>query len=379
MIDIQNFKSGVYRQLYQYQSFTPEMINDTWKVSDTELIHLLSIANIHLGELNAFSQLVPDVDFFIKMHIRKEANTSSRIEGTQTNMEDVLQKSENINPEKKSDWTEVQNYISAMNLAIDRLDSLPLSNRLIKETHKVLLDNARGKQKLPGEFRSSQNWIGGSSLNDAVFIPPHQSDLPELMSDFEKFINDDQNKLPDLLKIGIAHYQFETIHPFLDGNGRIGRLLITLYLVNKGLLRKPCLYLSDFLEKNKTYYYDKLMRVRTHNDLTQWLKFFLEGIRVTAQNSIETFKKIIALKTKIETTKITTLGKKTKTAQRLLNYLYTQPLVDIGDVAKALSINNATANRLVDDFLKLEILIETTGYKRNRVFLFKEYFDLFNL
>ena len=379
MIDIQNFKSGVYRQQYQYQSFMPEMINTYWKVSDTELIHLLSIANIQLGALNAFSQLVPDVDFFIKMHIRKEANTSSRIEGTQTNMEEVLQKSENVNPEKRNDWTEVQNYISAMNLAMDRLDSLPLSNRLIKETHKVLLDNVRGKQKLPGEFRSSQNWIGGSSLNDAIFIPPHHSDLPELMSDFEKFINDDNNKLPDLLKIGIAHYQFETIHPFLDGNGRIGRLLITLYLVNKGLLRKPCLYLSDFFEKNKTYYYDNLMRVRTHSDLNQWLKFFLEGIRVTAQNSIETFKKIIALKTKIETTKITTLGKKTKTAQHLLNYLYTQPLVDIGDVAKALSVNNATANRLVDDFLKLGIFIETTGYKRNRVFLFKEYFDVFNL
>jgi len=339
---------------------------------------LLSTANIKLGELNAFSQLVPDVDFFIKMHIRKEANTSSRIEGTQTNMEDVLQKSENINPEKKNDWQEVQNYIASMNYAIDNLTKLPLSNRLIKETHKILLDDVRGKHKLPGEFRSSQNWIGGSSINDAVFIPPHQLDLSDLMSDFEKFINDENNKLPDLIKIGIAHYQFETIHPFLDGNGRIGRLLIVLYLVNKGLLLKPCLYLSDFFEKNKALYYDNLMRTRTHGDLTQWLKFFLEGVRVTAENSVDTFKKVVALKNEVETKKIITLGKKTKTAQLLLNYLYTQPLVDTGDIAVNLKINNATASRLVDDFLKLNILSEITGYKRNRIFIFKEYFDIFN-
>jgi len=378
MLDIKNFKAGIYKQQYQYKSFSPSLININWQISDIDIISLLSNANIKLGELNAFSQLVPDVDFFIKMHIRKEATTSSRIEGTQTNMEDVLQKSENINPEKRNDWQEVQNYVTAMNTAIDKLTNLPLSNRLLKETHKILLDKARGKHKQPGEFRKSQNWIGGSSINDAVFIPPHYNELSELTSDFEKFLNNENNKLPDLIKIGIAHYQFETIHPFLDGNGRIGRLLITLYLVSTGMLQKPCLYLSDFFEKNKTHYYDNLMRARTHNDLMQWLKFFLEGVRATAQNSVDTFKKIVALKNKIETTKITTLGKKTKTAQLLLNYLYTQPLVDTGDIAKNLKINNATASRLVDDFLKLKIFTEITGYKRNRIFVFKEYVDIFN-
>ena len=378
MLDIQNFKSGFLKQQYKYKSFSPSLINTDWQISDIETINLLSIANIKLGELNAFSQLIPDVDFFIKMHIRKEANTSSRIEGTQTNMEDILQKSENINPEKRNDWHEVHNYVESMNNAIEKLKSHPLSNRLIKETHKILLDNVRGKHKLPGEFRQSQNWIGGSSLNDAVFIPPHHSELADLMSDLEKFIHNENNKLPDLLKIGIMHYQFETIHPFLDGNGRIGRLLITLYLVDKGLLLKPCLYLSDFFEKNKGYYYDNLMRTRTHHDLIQWLRFFLEGVRVTAENSIDTFKKIVVLKTEIETKKITQLGKKTKTAQLLINYLYSQPLVEIADVALQLNINNSTANRLVDDFLRLKILTEITGYKRNRIFIFKEYFDLFN-
>lgn len=377
MLDIKNYKSGIYKQQYKYKSFSPSFIDINWQISDIDIVSLLSTANIKLGELNAFSQLVPDVDFFIKMHIRKEATTSSRIEGTQTNMEDILQKSENINPDKRDDWVEVQNYVSAMNMAIDKLAKLPLSNRLLKDTHKILLNNVRGKHKQPGEFRNSQNWIGGSSINDAVFIPPHHNDLPDLTSDFEKFLNNETSKLPDLIKIGIAHYQFETIHPFLDGNGRIGRLLITLYLVDKGLLQKPCLYLSDFFEKNKTHYYDNLMRVRTNNDLIQWLKFFLEGIRVTAQNSVDTFKKIVVLKNSIETTKITTLGRKTKTAQLLLNYLYTQPLVDTTDIAKTLSVDITTAIRLVDDFLKLGIFSEITGYKRNRIFIFKEYVDIF--
>ena len=376
-MDIKDFISGNYIQQYKYKSFSPSKINIDWEISDISLIHILSLADNKLGELNAYSQLIPDVDFFIKMHISKEASQSSRIEGTQTNIEDILQKPENIEPEKRDDWTEVQNYISAMNYAIEELENIPVSTRLFKQTHLILLQGARGKNKQPGEYRTSQNWIGGASINDAMFIPPHHSEINDLISDLEKFLHNENNQLPLLIKTGIAHYQFETIHPFLDGNGRIGRLMITLLLVSNGLLSQPSLYLSDFFEKNRQVYYDNLARTRTHNDLTQWLKFFLEGVYQTSQNSIETFKKIIKLRIDIESNRIVKLGKKIKLAQHFLNYLYGQPVVESTDVAKALKINNSTAGRLIDDFIKLGILNEITGFKRNRIFVFKEYLNLF--
>ncbi len=376
-MDIKDFRAGSYKNQYQYKSFMPSLINIDWQLSDSGLINLLSQADISLGELNAFSQLVPDIDFFIKMHVSKEATTSSRIEGTQTNISEALQKAEYINPEKRDDWEEVHNYIKAINAAIQALETLPLSNRLLRSAHLTLLQGVRGKDKQPGEFRYTQNWIGGASLSDAVFIPPHQEDLPDLLSDFEKFLNDNIHPLPHLIKIGIAHYQFETIHPFADGNGRIGRLLITLYLVSKGLLVKPTLYLSAFFEKNKSLYYDNLTRVRTHNDLTQWLKFFLEGIKQTAQNSIETFKAIIALRQEVEHRDILMLGKKIKLAQNLLHFLYSNPVTDSQEVSKHLSISPSTALRLIEDFIRMGILKEITGYKRNRVFVFEKYLQLF--
>jgi len=376
-MDIKDFKAGSYKKQYQYKGFMPSLVNIYWQLSDSVLINLLSEADTRLGELNAFSQLVPDIDFFIKMHVSKEATTSSRIEGTQTNIAEALQKAEYIEPEKRDDWEEVQNYIEAINTAIQALETLPLSNRLLKNAHLTLLQGVRGKDRQPGEFRYTQNWIGGASLSDAVFIPPHQDDLPELLTDFEKFLNDNIHPLPHLIKIGIAHYQFETIHPFADGNGRIGRLLITLYLVSKGLLVKPTLYLSAFFEKNKSLYYDNLTRVRTHNDLTQWLKFFMEGIKQTAQNSIATFKAIIALRQEVEHRDILMLGKKIKLAQNLLHFLYSNPVTDSQEVSKHLSISPSTALRLIEDFIRMGILKEITGYKRNRVFVFEKYLQLF--
>lgn len=375
-MDIKDFISGSYKQQYQYQSFMPTQVDHDWTLSDGNLLWLLSQADRKLGELNAFSQLVPDVDYFIRMHVSKEATTSSRIEGTQTNIEETLQKIENIDPEKRNDWEEVQNYITAMNQAITSLAQLPISGRLLKETHRILLQGVRGTHKLPGKFRNSQNWIGGASLKSAVFIPPHHEDVPDMMADLERFINDQSKPTPDLIKIGIAHYQFETIHPFLDGNGRIGRLLITLYMVSTGLLVKPSLYLSAFFEEHRQLYYDNLNRARTHNDLTQWLKFFLEGIRLTSENSIETFKAIISLRAECERN-IMTLGKKTKLAQTALHLLYSKPILDGQDLAAGLSVNISTALRLIDDLLRLGILQESTGFKRNRMFIFQKYIALF--
>ena len=375
-MNLSNFTAGKKVQRLQYHSFEPTLINTQWHLDSDDVALLLSQADQKLGELNAFSQLIPDVDFFIKMHIAKEGTKSSRIEGTQTNIDEAIQKEAFIQPEKKDDWQEVQNYVQAMNAAITELQHLPLSNRLIKNTHKIILQGVRGKHKQPGEFRISQNWIGGNSLADAKFIPPHPDSIIEYMADLENFIHSSNTNLPHLIKIAIMHYHFETIHPFLDGNGRIGRLMITLYLVSNGLLVKPTLYLSDFFEKNKEYYYDNLTAVRTKNDLVQWLKFFLEGVRVTAENSIQTFKEIISLRQKVET-KIITLGKKQLTARLFLNYLYGAPITDIQNVAEALQINLATANRLVNDFTKMEILQETTGFKRNRIFVFDNYLTLF--
>ena len=375
-MSITNFKSGNSIQRYQYKSFEPSKINVEWLIDNAELQFLLSQADIKLGELNAFSQLIPDVDFFIKMHILKEGTKSSRIEGTQTNIDDAVQKEENIEAEKKDDWLEVHNYVETMNQSIKSLDKLPLSNRLLKQAHKTLMRGVRGNRKTPGEFRKSQNWIGGASLRDAVFIPPHQDSVDDLMNDLEKFLHNENLVIPQLIKIGIAHYQFETIHPFLDGNGRIGRLLITLYLVSNDLLSKPTLYLSDFFEKHRSLYYDNLTRVRTHNDLVQWLKFFLEGVRATSENSIQTFKNIIKLRSEAET-KIAKLGKKQEMAREFLRHLYSNPMVDSSDVVKLFKINISTALRLIDDFVKLKILKEITGQKRNRNFVFEGYIKLF--
>lgn len=375
-MNIKHFDAGRFEQQYEYKSFSPGPVNDVWIISDAEINSLLSEADRKIGELNAFSQLIPDVDFFIMMHIAKEATTSSRIEGTQTSFEEAFIKEENIQPEQRDDWQEVQNYIAAMNQAIEELKALPLSNRLLKNTHKRLLQRVRGKERPPGEFRRSQNWIG-ATLKDAVFVPPSPEEVPELMSDLEKFLNNRQIKVPHLIRIAIAHYQFETIHPFLDGNGRLGRLLITLYLLSKGVLTKPTLYLSDFFERNRMHYYDNLTVVRTHNNLCQWIKFFLSGVLETATNSIETFHRIIKLKEKIESQNLLKLGKKQMKAQQLLNALYRKPLVTAQEVGTILHVSPSTANRFIQDFVKLGILREQTGYSRNRVFVFEKYVHLF--
>jgi Fic family protein len=314
---------------------------------------------------------------FIMMHILKEAVTSSRIEGTNTSIEEAITDKKEVNPEKRDDWQEVNNYVSAMNTAIEELKTLPLSNRLIRNTHRVLLSSGRGVKKTPGEFRQSQNWIGGASLADAVFIPPAHTELPELLSDLEAFLHNTEIKIPHLVRIAVSHYQFETIHPFLDGNGRTGRLLITLYLVSTGVLEKPLLYLSEFFEKNKTLYYDNLTLVRTKNDIGQWLKFFLTGVIQTAENSVSTLKQITDLKASIEKDKILTMGKRTKQGSVFLHALFSKPLVTTRDVQNMTGLSPKAANDLVQVFITNGILKEATGYQRNRVFIFEDYLRLF--
>ncbi|MBL8005141.1 MAG: Fic family protein [Candidatus Kapabacteria bacterium] len=378
--EISNFESGTTFQKIEYKCFVPEKINYQWQINDNSLLVLLSEADRELGKLDAFSTLIPDIDFFIKMHITKEATVSSKIEGTQTSFEEAFINESDIDPEKRDDWKEVHQYILAINEAIEEMKELPISTRLIKNTHRTLLSQARGKERLPGEFRSSQNWIG-SSLKKAVFIPPSHEFIAELMQDLENFCNSEllnsPIQVPHLIKIAIIHYQFETIHPFLDGNGRIGRLLITLYLIDKQILQKPTLYLSFFFEKNRREYYEKLTIVRTENKLVSWITFFLIGIIETAKNSITTFQNIIELRERIEREILPTLGRKQKDCLKLINALYKQPVMDSNAIATILDVHLSTANRMIKDLESKEILTELTGYKRNRIFAFTPYIDIF--
>ena len=376
-MNIKDYQAGTYKQQYQYQSFSPVKINETLTWDDPQINTMLEDATRALGELNAFTMIVPNVDIFIRMHIAKEANTSSKIEGTKTEMDEVLISKEQVDPEKRDDWQEVQNYITAMNTALDELDKLPLSSRLLKNIHAILLDSVRGESKQPGEFRVSQNWIGGASLKTAYFIPPHHDEVSDLMSDLEKYLHNDSIHVPHLVKIAIAHYQFETIHPFLDGNGRIGRLMITLYLVSNGLLKKPSLYLSDYIEKNKDYYYESLTRVRTQNDLAGWIKFFLEAVIETARSGAKTFENILSLKHEMDTL-TQTFGKKAHNASKLVEYLYQQPIISIGEVADALAVTKTTASSLIKDFEHKGVLYEITGYQRNKHYVFRRYLDVYS-
>ena len=376
-MNLKTYKSGTQKQQYRYKSFTPSKINHTFVWDDPQINTMLEDATRALGELNAFTMIVPNVDIFIQMHITKEANTSSKIEGTKTDIDEVIVAKEQIDPEKRDDWEEVRNYIQAINYGIDELERLPISNRLIRNVHAILLNSVRGKNKQPGEFRKSQNWIGGTNLTNAYFIPPHHSELDELMSDFEKFLHNEEIFVPHLIKIAIAHYQFETIHPFLDGNGRIGRLLITLYLVSNGLLKKPSLYLSDFIERNKGVYYEKLSRAREFNDLTGWIKFFLEAIISTANSGVETFQRILSLKMEMDR-EILDFGKKAQNAGRLIEYLYQKPLVNVGEVVEILEVSKQTANVLIKEFEVKGILIEVTGYQRNKNYAFKRYLEIYS-
>lgn len=373
---MQKYKAGAKINQGYYQSFQPQPINKQWELQDMELLDLLSKADRHLGRLDMYSEHIPDIDLFISMHVVKEATKSSRIEGTQTNIQEALLEKENVNPEKKDDWEEVQNYIASMNQAIAMLEDIPFSSRLIKETHKVLLQGVRGEHKMPGVFRTSQNWIGGASISDAVFVPPTHTSIADLMSDLEHFAHNDSNYFPDLLKIALIHYQFETIHPFLDGNGRVGRLLITLYLVDKEILKRPILYLSDFFERNKTLYYDNLTRVRTHNDLKQWFKFFLVGIIETTKSGVSTFDAILKLKKEVEF-KIQTLGSKANNAQKVMSYLFKRPMIEVTQIMEVADVSKRTAYNLLADLERLDILKEITGGKRDKLYVFDDYLKLF--
>jgi len=374
------FKSGHYQSQGSYKAFIPESVNFDLELKDPQIPLLLSEAMRYLGELNAYSELVPDINFFIKMHVAKEATVSSRIEGTKTNIEEAVKNREEISLEKRDDWEEVQNYIKAINYATDRLKTLPLSLRLINEVHKILLSGVRGYSKTPGEIRISQNWISGDGLdiNTASFVPPPAYIIGDLLSDLQKYWHNQDLVVPELVKIAITHYQFETIHPYLDGNGRIGRLLITLQLVNSKILSRPALYFSDYLEQNRSSYFDSLDRARKANDIEQWIRFFFSGVAKTARDAKDTLSNVVKLRSEYIDTIEKGVGiRRQANTKMLLPHLFGKPVVSVLEVEKYLSVVTQTANDLVKDLVRLGILSETTGKQKNRSFVLKSYLDLF--
>lgn len=358
-----------------YKSFSPAPLPPVPPIElDAEAVSLLVSANKQLAVLESISARIPSINLFVSMYVRKEALMSSQIEGTQATLEDVLDPM--IDENANRNVADVINYIKATEFAVKRLSELPLCNRLIKETHAVLMEGVRGQERSPGEFRYSQNWIGGqgSTLKNARYIPPNVEDMTLAMSDLEKYINADDD-LDILIRSALIHYQFETIHPFLDGNGRIGRLLITLFLMEKGLLTTPVLYISYFLKKNRIEYYDRLTEVRNKGNYEQWVKFFLQAVLESAEDAAMTIDKLTALHDK-NTSVISGMGRSAKNALQLLAYLEANPIIEITKTAKALDMSFNTVSAAIKRLCDADILVQSSGEQRNRVFSYEAYLNL---
>ncbi len=363
----------------KYQSFVPPKLPPVPPLDLEKLYSNLDKATKALGQLDNVTEFVPNIKLFIYMYIRKEALLSSQIEGTQSSFSDLLLYENKEQPGVPiDDVEEVSNYVAAINYGLKKLKSgFPLSLRLIKEIHAVLLRGARGSNKEPGNFRRSQNWIGGTRPGNARFVPTPPEKLMECLGEFEKFIHDDKYKLPVLVKTGLLHVQFETIHPFLDGNGRLGRLLITLLLCENETLKEPVLYLSLYLKKHRELYYDYLQSVRTKGAWEEWLNFFLEGVTETAQQATKTTSRMIDLFNK-DGEKIKKLGRAKNSALKVFEHFKLRPLNSVPSITKRLKMTAPTARASVNHLVKLGILKEISGKQRDKMFSYKAYMDILN-
>ena len=361
----------------EYKCFVPSFLNRNYENSNNEIFVLVEQVAEVLGKLNVYSKLLPDIDFFIKMHVNQEARASNIIEGTHTELEDLFMHEEEISPEKRDDWKEVVNYVKAMNYSIERLNAdFPLTIRLLNETHAVLLSGVRGESKQPGEVRIMQNWLGSRYINDALFIPPAPAYMSDLLKDLELFWHNNKIILPNIIKTAMTHYQFETIHPYNDGNGRLGRLLITIQLLDQNLLSKPVLYISDYFEKNKNQYFEAFEKVRKNNDIESWVIFFLKAVKFAGKQSLQTLESVVELRGEYDA-QILRLGQRSENAQKLLLHMYGKPVVSNKEVVEILGISYNAAKSLVLSLEKLGILDEITNYSRNKRYVLREYIDLF--
>ena len=379
LIKLSQFRSGSTRRDAErgYTYFLPASINARFDIDVPVLVAQLEKTARRLAELDATSKMVPNLALFRQSFINNEAVLSSRIEGTKTEMEDLFKKEAEVKPEERDDLLEVRLYIKALQEAVDALPTLPLCNRLIRQAHKTLLSSGRGQNKMPGEFRRSQNWIGGRSPQTAAFIPPHEQHVEDLMGDLEKFLNAEDGT-PELIRIGIAHYQFETIHPFLDGNGRTGRMLIVLFLVERGLLEEPLLlYPSAFLEKYRQIYFDKLAQARRASDLAGWLLFFLEGMEFSAEFSLNALVKLIKLREDLIQGIRDNSGRRATNALRALDFAFQAPRFSVQELSQELDISAVTAYKIVNDLTALGAMQKESAQRRNQVFRFAPYLDIF--
>lgn len=356
-----------------YKSFRPSPLPPQLNI-DEDMLSLLTGATKALATLDTLATHIPNMNLFVSMYVRKEALLSSQIEGTQATLEDVLDPL--IEKNANQNVADVVNYIKATEFALDRMNSLPLCNRLLKETHAVLMQGVRGQEKNPGEFRISQNWIGaqGSSIKNARYIPPNPQDMIEAMSDLEKYMNEDDS-IDVLIKAALIHYQFETIHPFLDGNGRVGRLLITLFLLDKQALHYPALYISYYLKLNRIEYYDRMSEVRAKDNYEQWVKFFLLAIKESAEEAVETIHKLNELHNQ-NIALIEQMGRQTKTARLIFDYLEQNPIIDIGKTAHELGISFNTASTYINRLVECGILLQTNNSERRRVYSYEDYLSI---
>ena len=374
-----NNRAGLYRTILsgeaEYKSFIPNPQPPKPEVEmNNDIVSLLIKANKTISTLEGISSRIPDMALFVSMYVRKEALMSSQIEGTQATLEDIFDPM--IEKNTNRNVADVVNYIKATEYAITRLNTLPLCNRLIKEAHAVLMEGVRGQEKNPGEFRHSQNWIGGqcSTLKNARYIPPNPEDMNSAMSDLEKYMNDEDD-LDFLIRTALIHYQFETIHPFLDGNGRVGRLLITLFLMDQKVLTTPALYISYFLKKNRIEYYDRMTEVRLKGNYEQWIRFFLMAIDESAQDAITAIDEITALQAE-NRKKVSTMGRASKNALLVFEYLASNPIINIGKTAEALDISYNTVSAAIKRIMDADILVQTKNANRNRTFAYRDYLDI---
>jgi len=377
----QKGRAGQYiRQVSGYSAFLPTPLPpDPPLQMDDETLTLISQADRALGRLDGSIQTLPDPDLFVFMYIRKEAVFSSQIEGTQSSLDDVLEAEAQVfNPQRPGDVNEVLNYVKALRYGLERLGELPVSVRLIREIHERLLERTRGMERNPGELRNTQNWIGpaGSTLNEATFIPPPPDAVPQALGQLESFLHQ-TDPMPSLIKIGLAHAQFETIHPFLDGNGRMGRLLITFLLCERKILQQPVLYLSHYLKRNRNQYYDLLQNIRDKGNWEEWIKFFLTAVSEVSQEATQTARRIVNLREEHRRIITENFGRTAANGLKVLERLFSQPIISVKDLAKQTNISFTAANQLMRRFIEHHILTEMTGHSRNRQFRYRLYIDLF--
>jgi Fic family protein len=363
-----------------YRAFIPNPLPPEPAIAlDQEMWNLLSNADLAVGRLDGSTETLPNPDLFVFMYVRREAVLSSQIEGTQASLMDVLEfEAQAVEPGRPEDVAEVVNYVAAMNHGLERLDKLPVSLRLIREIHAKLMQRVRGAEHNPGEFRNSQNWVGspGSTLANARYIPPPPHEMRQALHNFEKFLHQEQ-PMPELIKVGIAHSQFETIHPFLDGNGRVGRLLITFLLCEKEILKRPLLYLSHFFKLNRAEYYERLQAVRDRGDWESWLKFFLQGVAQVAEEATANARRIVKMREEHRQLILDRSGRASAKGLQLLERLYFRPIVSVPTIMEITGLSFANANSLARLLETMGLLRETTGRKRNRRFSYQPYLDLF--